>query len=280
MTYVLIYSVNDPAGRGVAKYLREVLSCRELSIEGVEECFLIKELNAILAGFKEETIYLSSVDSVFPNASTYVFLSKHSASSGIKSLTAHHTGNPTSSNEMGGEPFKLSISNPPLTFEFIKGLKERYISKGLSDFKVVYEVTHHGPTSLTRPLSFIEIGSTINEWGLRRAHELLGEVVIESIKSLSSVNCIPSVGVGGPHYAEKLTERALKFNECYGHIISRHAIKELRRNPVRFKLILKQAISKSSARTERIVMFKKVGAVIRGAVKEVADSLGIELVVI
>lgn len=67
----------------------------------------------------------------------------------------------------------------------------------LSDFEVVYEVTHHGPTNLRKPLTFVEIGSSETEWTYEKAHEVVGESVVKALREFRySVNCVPTVGSG------------------------------------------------------------------------------------
>ena len=277
---VLVYSVNDPAGSGIAEYLREVTTCVDVSASRAVKAWYVKDVDAVLAGFPEETISMDYLDEVFSSAKFYVFLSKHSAMSGIRSLTTHHTGNPTASAAVGGRPYELSIAYPLLTYNFIRGLSEVSKARALQGFEVVYEVTHHGPTSLNKPLSFIEIGSSSREWGLREAHEVIGEVVLDSLKALNHVRCVPAVGFGGPHYAEKFTELALKDNVCFGHIIPRYALKELRETPEKLEFIIMQAMTKSVPRPVKALVMKKVGSLARDTAKKVAEDLGLEFIVI
>ncbi len=275
----LVYSAVDPAGKGIGKYLLEVLGGSIVREGADSKVMMLRGLNALLVEISEDIIYAENLDNIVPEASIYVFLSRHSAASGIKSLTTHHTGNPSGDAPFGGRPYELCIANPPLAYSFLRGLTEARVRHGLNDFRVTYEVTHHGPTGLSRPLTFIEIGSSESEWVLREAHEAVGEVVIEALKSLGSVRCVASVGVGGPHYAEGFSERALRLGECYGHIIPRYALKTLRGDEATLRRVVKAAILKSSIPTERVVVMKKVGAAVRRAVKEVAEELGVELII-
>ena len=277
---VLVYSVSDPAGSGMAEYLREVTACVDVSASRAVKAWYVKDVDAVLAGFPEETIFMDYLDEVFPSAKFYVFLSKHSATSGIRSLTTHHTGNPTSSTIAGGKPYELSVAYPVLTYNFIRSLNEVSKARVLQGFEVVYEVTHHGPTSLNKPLSFIEVGSSNREWRLREAHEVVGEAVLDSLKTLNQVRCVPAVGFGGPHYAEKFTELALREDLCFGHIIPRYALKELRETPEKLELIIRQAMTKSVPRPVRALAMKKVGSLARDTVKKVAEDLGLEFVII
>ena len=46
--------------------------------------------------------------------------------------------------------------------DFIKEINNNRSS--VLDYEITIEATHHGPTSLKKPLLFIEIGSTEKQW--------------------------------------------------------------------------------------------------------------------
>lgn len=274
----IVYSVEDPAGEGIARYLRERLGGRESRRSGGVASWDLDEVNAVLVGFKEDVIYFDFLDEVLPDADFYVILSRHKAESGVKSLTVHHTGNPTSAAEVGGRPGELSVANPPLAYWVLKSLS-RLAPSDLRDFEVVYEVTHHGPTSLRKPLTFVEIGSSKSEWSAEKAHEVVGESVVEALTSMRTQgDCVSTVGFGGPHYAEGFTKRALRLNECYGHIISRYAVKELTDSELR--TISRLAALKSSPPAVKAVVMRKVGSNPKALIAEVLRSLSIPYEVI
>jgi len=274
---VLAYSLNDLAGKGIADFLRGELRVKEVHIKGTARAYVVDELDAVLAGFEDDVIYFDFLDDVFSDAELYVVLSRHSATSGVKSLTTHHTGNPLGSAVAGGRPYELSVSNPPLAKMFLallRGFRDEY---GLTEFSVTYEVTHHGPTNLRRPLTFIEIGSTEVEWSMKKAHEVVGMAVIQALKGFKGCSCVPTVGFGGPHYATPFTERALKSGECYGHIISRYALRDLKRDRGLLARVVRDSIVKSSVETRKAVVLRKAGRVVRDVVTEVAGEYGVEV---
>ena len=274
----LVYSTQDPAGVGIANYISELFNCEEVKVPRSVTAVYIKDLNAILASFNEDVIYFDFLDDVL-NVDFYIVLSRHSAESGIKSLTVHHTGNPYNRASFGGNPYELSIANPPLTKLLLVKLSELRSRYGLTEFQVVYEATHHGPSSLKKPLTFIEIGSSVNEWRLPAAHRVVGDAVIDAIGEYLStgVKCVGCVGFGGQHYSSTFTERALSTDECYGHIIPRYAINMLKSDkPEKMKYVFKQAILRNSVKIERVVVLKKLSRAIKDTVKELASGLGIE----
>ncbi|MEM1604077.1 MAG: D-aminoacyl-tRNA deacylase [Zestosphaera sp.] len=270
----IVYSVGDPAGKGIASFIRRILKSRGIQVAGSVESWFLEELNALLVGFEEDVIYFDFLDNALPSVSFYVILSRHKASSGIKSLTVHHTGNPTSSADVGGRPKELSIANPVFSYLTLRNLSKLAASE-LRDFEVVYEVTHHGPTSLQKPLTFVEIGSSETEWSYKKAHEIVGESVLNALRELKSpVDCTPTVGFGGPHYAEGFTKRALKYRECYGHIISRYAIREIQ-NKEELKYVAREAASRSKPAPAKAVLSRKIGSEPRSAVVEELKSLSL-----
>ncbi len=280
---VLAYSIIDEAGKGIAKELLNMVGqYRKVSIPGSVNAYLINDFNALLVGFKEDVIYFDFLDEVFSNYNVdyYIILSRHSAKSGIKSLTVHHTGNFSSSTLAGGRPFELSVSNPPVTKELLIKLLKLRNEYGLDDFEVTYEVTHHGPTGIRRPLTFIEIGSSPNEWVLSSAHKVVAYAVLSVISSSHRHYCKPVVGIGGPHYAGIFTKRALTTDECYGHIMPRYALKELKGQLDKLREMIIKAVNESSVKTQEIILLKKVGKLVKDVAKEIANQFGIAVEVI
>lgn len=250
-----MYSSIDPAGSGIAKSLLKILKYREARLSKALRAWYVEDIDALLAEFNEDVIYFNFLDDVLPEAEYFIILSRHSASSGVKSLTVHHTGNPTNEALFGGNPYELAYSNPRISYSILTNISKLAVNT-LPDFKVVYEVTHHGPTNVKKPLTFVEIGSSELEWSLSEAHETLAQAIIAALTNASPVECVPTVGFGGPHYAEQFTERALTLRECYGHIISRYAINELTQHKERLRDIALQALERNADKVEKVVITK------------------------
>jgi D-tyrosyl-tRNA(Tyr) deacylase len=75
----IVYSLNDPAGKGMAEKLKPLLS----SIGSEKIC---------LKGFEESVLEFDFLEKRIP-ADFYLVLSKHKSEKAIPSLTVHHTGN-------------------------------------------------------------------------------------------------------------------------------------------------------------------------------------------
>lgn len=138
-----------------------------------------------------------------------VFMSKHAAASGEAALTVHPIGN-YHENKFGGKEQTLVKANPSLMTDALRKISEY----NDLDFKVCFEVTHHGPW-LKRPTFFIEIGSDEKNWGNEKAADILAEVLLNMEPNDHQV----AVGIAGGHYAPRFTEVALEYKIDFGHMI-------------------------------------------------------------
>ncbi len=251
MYYGIVYSVNDPAGKGVAGKLIEILGFRECSIcRDAVTCYCGE--NYVLAGFKEDVIYFDFLDQRLPGEVThYIVLSRHSSARKVKSYTVHHTGNPGPEAPYGGKPRSLAVASPCVTYTLLLLLRKYAVEYGrLGEYEVSYEATHHGPTEANKPLTFIEIGSTLEEWVDGINHLVLANAVMELLNK-GLVKCKPVLGIGGGHYPRKHTRKAFEDGYCYGHIFAKYALQYLD------KEILHQAIKRSEPAPQAIVVEKK-----------------------
>ena len=146
-----------------------------------------------------------------------VFMSRHSAMSGEAALTVHPIGNFHES-KFGGRERTLVRSNPALMTDALRKIS-RY--NDMNDFKVCFEVTHHGPW-LSKPTFFIEIGSDERNWGNERAADILSDVLLD----MEPNGYETAVGVGGGHYAPRFTEVALNFGINFGHMLPNYHLQE------------------------------------------------------
>ncbi|MEM4914937.1 MAG: D-aminoacyl-tRNA deacylase [Thermosphaera sp.] len=271
--YGLVYSVNDPAGLGIARILKQYLSLEKGSVcRNAEECFIGS--NLVLAGFKEDVIYFDFLDERMPNdVSIYIVLSRHSSEAGVKSYTVHHTGNFGYEALYGGRPRELGVSSPKTSWLLLRQLyKNREFFKRL-DYEVSYEATHHGPTSVSKPIVFIEIGSTAQEWNEILNHQVVASSIKSFLLETNAHECEPYIGVGGGHYPRKHTEIALRDKICFGHIIPKYALQYLSLE------ILDQMIGRSDCELRGVVVEKKgTRAEHRALVEEFGKARGLKLV--
>jgi D-aminoacyl-tRNA deacylase len=143
------------------------------------------------------------------DAALLVFLSRHYSVNPVPVLTVHVTGN-FGTAYVGGTARTLAPAAPEMMQATLRALS-KHCPEG---YRVSYEVTHHGPTGLSLPSFFVEIGSTEKEW----TDPVAGRAVAESILSAFTANPVPLIGFGGTHYATRETEIALTSRGAFGHI--------------------------------------------------------------
>lgn len=143
-----------------------------------------------------------------------VFLSRHKAASGKRSLTVHPIGN-WGRADYGGREGTVVPSAPHLMSSLLRQLKEE--ATGL-EFEITFEVTHHGPY-LETPTLFIEIGSSEATWGDHDAAQAIARSLLNVEVSAYPV----AMGIGGGHYAPRFSESSLFKKIDFGHMLPNHA---------------------------------------------------------
>jgi len=251
-----------------------LLDAKPLRLERAVEAYYLPQLDVVLAGYEEDVLYFEFLDEVV-DADFYLILSRHKSEAGIKALTVHHPGNPCREAKAGGKPLELPPSNPPLAKALLLSLRRAREEVGIEEFDVTYEVTHHGPTSLKKPVTFVEIGSSEREWIRQDARRAVAEAVVEALER-TPVECEPVVGVGGNHYASRFTARAFTTPEAYGHMIAKYALKSLA-EPALIEEVLTTAATRSSVPTVKLVVEKKLRRAWREAAARVAEELGLHI---
>jgi D-aminoacyl-tRNA deacylase len=164
-------------------------------------------------------IYIEDIDKRIKDASLnigeVVFMSRHSAESGEASLTVHPIGN-YHENKFGGKERTLVKANPSIMTDALRKIVEY---NDLEEFRVCFEVTHHGPW-LSRPTFFIEIGSDARNWGNVRAADILTDTIL----NMEANEYDTAIGIDGGHYAPRFTEVALKFKINFGHMLPNYQL--------------------------------------------------------
>jgi len=148
-----------------------------------------------------------------------IVLSKHKSKAGTKSFTVHSLGNFDKA-EYGGKEKTLINSNAKIQTNLLRGLFE----KNDSDHLVCYEVTHHGPYT-GKKVTFIELGSSEEEWKDENAAEVIANVVVEDTMRENKDKIV--IGIGGGHYAPDFTKLAIRKNYSFGHICPLYALGSL-----------------------------------------------------
>ena len=187
---------------------------------------------------RDNLIEVDYLDNYFKDR-VYIFLSKHMSKNNIPAITAHFTGNFSSDNQFGGNPNEIAITFPSLHKNLIKELWNK--RDKVTDYEVITEPTHHGPTNLTNPMIFLELGSTIKNWTDKKAGKIIGETLIECINNFKFAKKI-AIALGGPHYSQKFTEILIESEYAIGTIVPKYALPYI--NEETYKSIIKQTIEK------------------------------------
>ncbi len=221
---LLVAYRDDPAGYNMAKFLSKEMTLEGDIFHGQYYDLVIISTPAISADWLEEKYDYDG----------FIFLSKHAAESGVLALTCHNTGN-FSDAKFGGNSRQLAIPKPDLQKVYLQTLKKN--QSQFPDFQITIEATHHGPTALTKPSLFIEIGTTEKQWNdvslCESVATLVHQVMSKSIKEHPVAICF-----GGTHYPSKFNDELLDGKYALGTVIPKHALDDL--DEELFSHILKQ----------------------------------------
>lgn len=174
----------------------------------------------LLARFEGMIIHPPGLDEYF-NPQAYIFLSRHSAESGIPSLTAHTTGNYGGEADYGGAPRELGRADPALLKNYLMAL---WRHRGeVPGYQLTMEATHHGPTSLQKPVLFVELGSSEKHWGDTGAARVVAASLMESLAEKRIWSNV-AIGFGGTHYSEKFTKLTIEGDVAFSFVAPKHSL--------------------------------------------------------
>jgi D-aminoacyl-tRNA deacylase len=207
-TFVLVASSKNLASMTIASALVRRHGFESTGIRFGSSA-LYQSGSVIIATIDSEIIEPPDLDTYFrPQA--YIFLSTHRAESGIPSLTVHTTGNFTDKEVLGARPREVGAIDPDLQKNYLIALNER--KSQLEGYEITIEATHHGPTSLRRPVLFVELGSTEKQWGDAHAAEVISDALMASLASGKKWDKV-ALAFGGTHYPQKFNKVLLE-GEC------------------------------------------------------------------
>jgi D-aminoacyl-tRNA deacylase len=216
-TVVLVTSTKDQASTNIARGL--------VADHGFESTNIMLLGNPV---FQRDSLLLATIDTeivnppdldAYFNPSAYVFLSRHRAESGIPSLTVHTTGNFTSEEYLGGRPREIGWINPDLQKNYMIALNRR--KNQLEGYQITIEATHHGPTSLRRPVLFVELGSSEKNWGDEHAGKMIGDALMEAIAERKTWEKV-AIAFGGTHYPEKLNKLLVDSEFALSAVVAKY----------------------------------------------------------
>ncbi|WP_418284528.1 D-aminoacyl-tRNA deacylase [Halorubrum sp. DTA46] len=194
------------------------------------------------------------------------FVSRHSGDTG-QLLTAHVTGN-FGPAPYGGEPGTLARAAPGAEKRVVEALSAR----APEGYDVGIECTHHGPTDVSVPSLFVELGSDEPQWTDAEAARAVARAVLDlrgtgaALRSEERTGTVPRseertgtaprseerteprhvVGFGGGHYAPRFTRIVRETEWAVGHVGADWALGEMGAAAAN-ESIIEQAFARSEA---------------------------------
>ena len=223
-----------------------------------------------------EPIHAEHVEEALPETpEAVIFASRHASAKGEPTLSTHTPGNLDFKAEHGGKPRELALSDPLRMKSALLSLSGARDVEELRGFSICLEATHHGPTGLRAPTLFVEIGSTFEKWTDPTAGEAVAEAIWEAATRPAQAK--KAVGLGGGHYAPKLTAAVLETGLAIGHIVPKYVFQVLGLD----RWLVEEPVRRTFGGCEAVVIDKKgLRAKERHFAISVAEELDLEIVLI
>lgn len=291
--YILVASKKDPASITMAKCLideigfskfenrenQNIVGSHSLHRSGEKDgknndksfdSYSFKNIKLHLS-HNSSLLHLDNLDEIYPDSAAFVFLSKHSSESGKPTLTCHFTGNFSDTNPYGGIKRELGIAYPYIQKKYIIDVTSKQSS--VSEYDIIIEATHHGPTSLKKPSVFIEIGSTQKQWTDKKAASIVCQSVVNILTREKANPHCKSVGIafGGTHYPTKLNKLLLESEFGLASIASKHNLTAID------EFMIGQMISRSAEKVTHAIVDKKGLGKEKNRILELINKENLEL---
>jgi D-aminoacyl-tRNA deacylase len=271
---LLVVSSEDPAGITFCKVLQERFGFHPTSVDG-EVALYRNQQGQLLASIPIPPIYADDLEQrleprILDQTLAYIFLAKHFSKEGVPALTAHFPGNPHSEATFGGRPREVAWVWPSLLKNYLQRLVAR--AGSMDNFDIVMEATHHGPTALSKPVMFVELGSTQREWEKREFAELILEALFEALENFEPARQI-ALGFGGPHYCHKFMKLILEGSYALAGVVAKYSLHSFDRE------ISDQFLAKSIEPITHVAIdWKGVSGSVRERVSSWASERGLNII--
>jgi len=232
MTVLIIASSEDPASTNIKNSLLEQTTWEEHGTFYDSPIFRHVSMNNLVIvtipdkKIRHENIDIEVHEQLHIDPKIAIFLSRHRSKMGEPTLTVHPIGNYADA-EFGGQPKTLVPCAPRMMTHLLRLIKKNLQPTDL-DYKVCYEVTHHGPF-LKVPSLFVEVGSTEIQWQQKEPASIIATSLFELLTTYQyeedfSKDIPVLLGIGGGHYAPRFTDVAFQKNAAFGHMIPSYHI--------------------------------------------------------
>ncbi len=250
---VLVTSGHDLAGTTMSRYLirnAEFVTVTKRRNTHSESYRSLRHKNIQLHISFGNLLTLENIDNLYPRADVFIFLSKHKSYSSIPTLTCHFTGNFSADNSYGGNPRQIAISYPSLQKGYLNAITAA-ARKKVPEFEVIIEATHHGPTSLNKPVLFVELGSSEKQWADENAAAVICDTLLDILhKGFERCQKV-GIALGGTHYPKKFNKLLLESKFGLAAVASKHNLEAID------DAMLKQMVEKSVEKVTHIVLDNK-----------------------
>jgi D-aminoacyl-tRNA deacylase len=266
---VLVTSEKDTASQTIKTILIEEYGFLPTEDTFEESPILKDNESTILITTNQDLIFCDHLEEHF-DAEVFIFCSRHRAESARPALLVHSTGNLGTEALFGGNPRQVSVSAPSLVAVALRSLNKTSQERGLNEFDVSLEVTHHGPTSMTTPLLFIELGSDEEYWVHKDGARAVAKAAMDCART--SLGGESVIGFGGTHYASKFNKIVLEKGYSIGHMAPKYAINDLTLD------IVKQMASRTTGLvTKALVDWKGMNAENKSHLFPILEEAGLEI---
>lgn len=226
MKYAVITSKKDIAGSNIHESLLHLYAFEKKGgFHALDDIYLY--------AIEEDSIHAEDIDKQI-SADLFIFATRHKSASGTKSLSVHVPGN-FGKAELGGKDNTLCIAPASLLKAMFLELNSN--GKELEGFEITLETVHHGPC-LGKPVMFIEIGSSENEWGIKKAGEIIARTIMNVLQKPIQ-ECKTVIAIGGPHYPREFNKFLLRTEYAVGQMCPEYQLPNLNEE------MLKQMIEKN-----------------------------------
>ena len=268
VNYTLVCSKQDLASSTISNCLIEKYGFYEMSEE--KTSFSSTNYPGIVLHISENSLLdLDNLDEKYPNSSCYIFLSQHRSQANIPALTCHSTGN-FNNNDFGGKERELEICYPWIKKQYFIELNKK--KDTVSNYDITIETTHHGPTSLKKPVLFVEIGSTKEQWTDKSAAETVCSSLFTVLTRKPELCKKVAVGLGGNHYPTKFNNILLESEYGLGSIAAKHDLPHLDNS------MIVQMMQKNIEKVTCVIIDAKGLGKEKSRILSALDEVGIEVV--
>ncbi len=248
---LLIASKQDTCAMNMASYIIRQCGMQSVYNDGKNELlrcqyFDLLTIDGNALEMDDIHRYISTYEEEMVTYTCYIFLSKHRSESSKPTLTCHSTGN-FDGVVGGGNAYELAFTYPSLQKCYMLKLwsnRGKVIEHG---YDIVIEATHHGPTSLPKPVLFIEIGSSERQWNDINAISTVCESLLATVIDFKQFNKV-AIALGGTHYPDKFTNMLIESDIALASVASKYNLMHIDKD------MLKQMIDKSIEKVKYIIL--------------------------